>query len=492
MTKPRVLIAEFKHETNSFCSTKTGLKDYENRSLKQKDEIFSFFKGVRVELGGIIDGCKEEGLEMVPAIAGNAMPGGHVTRDVFEFIKNEILTVLKNDKNIDGILLSLHGAMVLEDAPDGEGELLTAIRAVVGPDMPIMATLDLHANLTTAMLENATALFPYNTYPHIDQYDRGYEAAKIMAATLRKEIKPVMKMKQLPILAPCMQTAKEPMHSLMEMVFAIEDKPNVINTAILHGFPWADIHDAGCSVLAVTNDDEQLAAEIVDEIGEVMMKRHKEFIAPAVPIEEAVKRAMEAPEGPIVLADIADNPGGGGPADGTQILQKMIEMGAKNAAVALILDPEVVDQAIKAGVGATITAKLGGKTEPAALHGEPIEVSGKVKTISDGVFVNKGPMGRGLRNTTGRTVVLDIDGIEVIVVENRVQPWDPEIFRRNGIEPTDKQIILVKSSLHFRAAFGPLAKEIIDVDAPGLLSPNFHFFDFNNVRRPIFPLDEIE
>jgi microcystin degradation protein MlrC len=489
MVKPRVLIAELKHETNSFCSTKTGREDYEARSLKDKDELIPFFSGVRVELGGIIDGCREEGLEMVPAIAANAMPGGQVTRDVFDYVKKEILTVLKEDNNIDGILLSLHGAMVLEDAPDGEGELLAAIRKVVGPDMPIMASLDLHANVTKAMVEHATALFAYDTYPHIDQYERGYEAAKVMAATLRGDVKPVMKLMQLPVLSPCLQTAKDPVRSIMKVVHAKENEAGVISISFLHGFPWADIFEAGCSVLAITNNNASLATEIAQEIGDMVMDKHEEFVMPAVPIEEAVRRGMEAAEGPIVLADIADNPGGGGPADGTHVLRKILEMGAKNVAVALMHDPEVVELAVRAGVRGTITTKLGGKTEP--IHGEPLEVTAVVKSITDGIYVNKGPMGTGLRNDIGRTVVLDIDGVEVIVPERRIQPWDPEIFRRNGIEPTEKQILLVKSALHFRAGFTPLAKEIIDVDAPGLLAMNFKLFDFKNVRRPIFPLDKL-
>ncbi|MGI6574942.1 MAG: MlrC C-terminal domain-containing protein [bacterium] len=190
-----------------------------------------------------------------------------------------------------------------------------------------------------------------------------------------------------------------------------------------------------------------------------------------------------------MLADVADNPGCGSPGDGTRILQKLLEMNANNVGFALITDPEVVEQAVRAGVRSTINVELGAKVDP--IVGEPLTVTAVVKTITDGRFINKGPMRRGFMNDIGRTVVLAINGIEVIVTERRTQPLDPEIFRRMGIEPMDKQILVVKSSLHYRASYGPMAKEIIEVDAPGLAAMNFEQFKFQRVRRPIFPLDEV-
>ncbi|MGI6603584.1 MAG: M81 family metallopeptidase [bacterium] len=483
----RVLIGEFKHETNVFCSTKTDIPQFQARSLKLGDEILPFFKGVRVEMGGIIAGCEEEGLEMVPSVAANAMPGGLVTQEAFEFVRDEMVKAIKSVGSVDGIVLSLHGAMVVENYSDGEGMLLTALREVVGPDVPIMASLDHHTNLTNTMLEQATALFAYDTYPHIDQYDRGYEAAKTMARVLRGEINPVMHGKRVPILAPALQTAKAPMKDFLEMAHRWEEDPRVISVSVIAGFPWADIPDCGCAVIAVTDEDGKLAQEIVDSIADNIWARREECVLTPVPLEEAVRRAMEAPEGPVVLADVADNPGGGGSGDTIYILKELLRQGAKNVAMAIIWDPETIEQAVAAGVGSRIKVRLGGKMEPQ--FPDSIEVEATVKTIADGIFINKGPMGRGLRNDVGRLVALDIDGIEVVIPERRIQPWDPEIFRRVGIEPTDKQIVVVKSSLHFRAAFTPIASEIIEVDAPGITAINFHQFNFKNVTRPIFPLD---
>ena len=487
--RPRVLVAEFKHETNTFCHEKTGKEQYKNRYIKYGKEIIDFFKDTKVELGAFIDASRKENFEIIPAIGANSWPGGPVTRDMFNLVKKNIIDTINKEKNIDAILLSLHGAMVLEDAPDGEGEILEAIRKIVGEDIPIMVSLDLHANITEKMVKNTNGLFPFDNYPHTDMYDRGYEAAINLVRILRKEIKPVIRIKKLPLLSPCLETDKNPHREFLDMAHHWEENSKVISVSVVTGFPYADIYEGGVTVIAQTNDDIPLAEKIVDQIGKAIMKKHKDFTRKTVSVEEAVRIGMEASEIPVVLADVADNTGAGSPGDGTQILRKLIEMKAKNVGFANIPDPETVEQAIKAGVGTSVNVQLGGKSNYNL--GKPIKASAVVKTIADGKFINKGPMCRGLQSNLGRTVVLDINGIEVIVTERRFQPWDPEIFRRLGIEPTEKQILVVKSTLHYQAAFGKFAKKMINVDAPGLAPANIKFLDLKNIRRPIFPLDQL-
>jgi microcystin degradation protein MlrC len=293
------------------------------------------------------------------------------------------------------------------------------------------------------------------------------------------------------MLVPSMQTAKPPLSDLTAKIHALEASPEVINAAVVHGFGWADTPYTGMSVLAVTDGDLARAQDIVDALASEIMVRKEEFRRTLTPLDEAVRRGMDAPAGPVVLADPSDNPGGGGPGDGTHILSKLVELGVKNAAVAVITDPAVVQEAIRAGVGATIEVCLGGKVESPKINGTPVKALARVRTITDGVFVNKGPMAKGLENNIGRTVVLAVGGIDVIVPERRFQPWDPEIFRRMGIEPLEKSILVVKSSLHFRAAYEGLATEIIEVDTPGLLSSNFSNFTYRHLKRPVFPLDKI-
>ena len=490
MKEFRVLAAEFKHETNTFCNETTGVKQFKERYIIQDDDILRYFAGAKVEMGGIIDTVKAEGFTLIPAIAANATPGGLVTREVFELVKTKIIDTIRQNAPIDGIVLSLHGAMVVEDQPDGEGELLEAIRQVVGPKPPIMCSLDLHANITEKMATHANGLFPFDTYPHLDMYDRGCEAARALAKVLREEINLVMKIKKLPILCPLLETNKEPHKQFLDKALHWEKDPRVVSVSIVTGFPYADMMDNCMTVIAQTNNDIALAEHILSDIGDGIIAKYRDFVKEAIPVEEAVRRGMNAPNGPVVLSDGSDNPGSGSPGDGTHILRCLLEMKAKNVGFAGIPDPEVVRQAIDAGVGARIQIKLGGKINPQIL-GDPIETMATVKTIADGKFINKGPMGHGLQNNIGKTVVLELEGIEVIVSENRFQPWDPEIFRRMGIEPTDKQILVVKSALHYRAGYGPLAKEIMDVDAPGMAPLNILQLHLKNMRRPTFPFDAL-
>ena len=487
-SSPRWLIAEFKHETNTFSSKKTGIEHYRARYLKYEDEIIPFFTDVRVELGGFIDGAKECGAEIVPVVAANAMPAGPVTRDMFEHVLHKVSRAVQTSGRLDGILLSLHGAMVVEDSFDGEGEFLERLREVA-PDTPIMITLDFHANMTERMVRNCDAIFGYNTYPHIDMYERALEAARNMANLMKKEIRPVMALKSIPMLIPSLETASKPFKDVFDLVFEIEHDPRVINVCWFQGFPWTDIPYAASSVVVITNGDQELAEQIAAKIAKKVWDMREQFVVDVLTTEDAISRALASDARPFVFADVSDNPGGGAPGDGTQVLASLIKAGVKNAAFAIVYDPAVVQQAAEQGPGAVIRTSLGGKTEPEHLHGAPLNVEAVVKTLSDGCYVNKGPMSTGLRADIGRTAVLDIAGIQVIVPERRIQPTDPEIFRRHGIEPLDTKILVVKSSLHYRAGFGPLAHEIIQLDVPGLTSPNFGSYTYKNLKRPVWPLD---
>lgn len=490
MSRPKVIISEFKHETNSFCvNSKTGENEFKEwYLLKNPTEIIPFFEDTKTEIGGFIAASKREQFEIIPVIAAQACPGGLVRREIYELVKDNIKKAIKKTDNLDGILLSLHGAMVLENAQDGEGELLNDIRREIGSEIPIVATLDLHANVTYKMVKNADAFFTYEQYPHIDYFERGYEAGKCLAGLIRKEIKPVMKLKKIPILSPPMETAKEPYKSLYDRIHQWEENPEVIKVSLQHGFALADIPDAGMSVLAVTNNDGKLAEDIVDEMAKTIWEKRSKFQKNFISPESAVKKAMEYSSGPVIIADFADNPGGGGTCDSTFILRELVKANAKNVGLAIITDPETVGQAIDAGVGSKINVNLGGKLGPKEVTGGPLKTTAQVKTITDGEFINKGPMSQGVKNNIGRTVVLDIGDIEIIVTEFRFQPWDAEIFRRMGIEPYEKKILVLKSCNHYKASFGPMAKKILEVDTPEYNSHDFKRLKFKNLKHPVFPL----
>jgi len=482
----KIAIGRVSHETNTFSVLKLRLSDFDP---SYGDEIFRVYEGTRTELGGFIDVLRASGAEIVPTLAASATPSGPIVREDFEEIVDRITSDLRSAGGLDGVLLSLHGAMVAVGVPETEGVLLKAVRETVG-SIPIIVTLDLHALVSDMMVGNCDAIFGYNTNPHIDSYERGVEAAETMMRTVRGEIRPVVAFRKLGMVPPTInqRTTEGPMVKLFERAYAMEKMPRVINVSVFGAFPYADVARVGSSVVVVADNDLELARKLSDELGNDMWGRRREFLKEITPVDVAVEKAIQAKEGPIILADVADNPGGGAPGDSTFVLRELLMKGAKNVGVGVIKDPEAVAEAIRVGVRGTLTTRIGGKTD--SFHGEPLEVTGTVRTITDGVFVNKA--GRvGLRVDVGRTAVLDVDGVEIILTEKSHAPNDPEVFRRNGIEPTEKKILLLKSRGHFRAAYEPFSKEVIEVDAPGLTTPNLKWFKYKNIPRPIHPLDNI-
>jgi microcystin degradation protein MlrC len=279
------------------------------------------------------------------------------------------------------------------------------------------------------------------------------------------------------------------MRRLYDLAEAMETRPRVLSISIFAGFPLADIHDAGLSIYVAADGDAALAEALADELATTAWALRREFLHTALPVAEAVARALALDGGPVVLADIADNTGGGAGGDTTEILRELLRVGARRTTVACLWDEAAVRACLAAGVGARVTLDVGGKVDPT--HGAPVTVTGRVRTLSDGRFVYKGPMLRGLEGRVGPTAVLDVNDLKIILISNRRQTLDPEMIRFVGIDPAAEKILVVKSSIHYRAAFEPLARAILEVDAPGLSSSNLGRFAFTRVRRPIFPLDDL-
>jgi microcystin degradation protein MlrC len=484
-------MAMLSHETNTFSTLATDRAQFATRELRYGGEILEVYRGTATCLGGMIDGAGTRGLILLPSLAAAASPAGRVSKDFYEEAKSRICADLRAAGRLEGVLLDLHGAMVPEGIDDGEGDLLAAVREVVGPRIPVGVTLDFHANVTAAMVRHATLLHGYKTYPHIDMEERGREAAQRLADVAAGAIRPTTAFRQPRLLPPIasQRTAEGPMRRLYDLADEMERDPRVITVSVFAGFPLADIHDAGLSIYVATNGDAALAESLADRLETVAWGHRREFVHRAVPIREAVADALARDERPIVLADVADNTGGGAAGDGTEILRELLRVDAPNATVACIWDPEAAAACTRAGVGATLTVDVGGKVDDR--HGAPVTVSGRVAALSNGRFVHKGPMLRGLPGHLGRTAVLRAGGVKIILISHRWQTLDPEIIRIVGIEPKDERIIVVKSTIHYRAAFEPIAARIIEVDAPGLSSSNLDRFAFAHVRRPIFPLDAI-
>jgi len=485
----RLFLAMLSHETNTFSNVPTDRAQFEARDLRYGGEIVERFRGTGTCLGGMIEAAQGLGATLVPSVAAAASPAGYVTRDIYEHVKRRMLADLEAAGRLDGVLLDLHGAMVPEGLDDGEGDIIAAVRQAVGPRVPIAVTLDFHGNLGRAMVEGADLLHGYKTYPHVDMAERGAEAARRLAQVIAGRLKPTAAWRKPPLLPPLghQGTAAGPMRRLYDLAARMEKDPKVISVSVFAGFPHADIPDAGLGVYVVTDDDRPLAERLAATLARVAWEHRHEFIHTARPVKEAVAQALAADGRPIVLADMADNTGGGAAGDGTEILRELLRVGARSATVACIWDAAAVQACIKAGVGARLSLDVGGKVDDR--HGAPMGVTGTVRTLSDGEFVHRGPMMHGLPGRLGPTAVLDVNDVKVILISYRWQTLDPEMIRFVGIDPLGEKILVVKSTIHYRAAFEPIAREIIEVDAPGLSSSNLARFDFRRVRRPIFPLD---
>ena len=491
----RVLIAQFMHETNTFSKLHTTLEDYRKRWLIEGEAMVPRFTGTRNEVGGYIDAVKKYGWEPVWAGAANATPSGKLTKECWETIRDMIVDAAKKAGKLDAVCLSLHGAAVTETEDDAEGALLEALRGIVGPDIPMVATLDLHANATTKMARHANALVSYRTYPHIDGYERAAQAAALVQEALEGRKKPRCLLVQPAMLEGAdhgRTTQPGLMRDLLAKADAFEKEPGINVVSVQAGFTWADIPYTGPSV-AVSHEPaaearaKAVAAAMLDEI----WKRRDESSSDYRPISDAITaaRAGVGKKGPLVVADGTDNPGGGGYNDTTRVLQALIDANVENVAFGTIMDSGTVQQAIKAGVGAEIDVVLGGHTDPSM--GGPVKAKAIVKMLSDGEFKNDGPMNAGVETSMGSTAVLRIGGIDVVTISNRIQTIDLQVFLSQGIDPRTKSVVVVKSVQHFRAAYAPIAREVILVDSGGICSPDISRLNFTKLRRPIWPFDGI-
>lgn len=486
----KILIAQFKHETNSFSPHVTGEVEYRQRTYAFGAEIPPCFAGVKDEGGAFFDEFgADDAYELIPAAAFNAMPAGPVVMSIYETMEQSVLAAIRKHQP-DGILLSLHGAMVLTEDEDGEGRLLEAIRKAAGPDVPVLASLDLHANITKRMTECADGLFAFREYPHTDMYETGLRAARCMRKALEGQARPVLRVCKLDLILSYLPTALPQMAPFVAQARELSQLPGILDCSICHGFFPADLYEMGAAVLTVSDGDAALAQDVSDRLGQGIWDARHILVRDCYTPEAAIEEALSATEGPIVLADVTDNPGAGAPCDGTHLLRALLEQKVQGAALAIFYDPEAVALAVKAGVGATIDVALGGKTMP-ELTGEPLLCKAYVKVLTDGVFRNRDKMSQGLTIHLGNTAVLVVGGVQIITVSNRAQPYDLEVYRHCGIVPEDQKILVVKSTVHFRDSFETVSKRILDVEVPGLAPQSPKALSYKRCRRPIYPLDKI-
>ena len=487
-----ILTAVFRHETNRNAPGLTDFPDFINRyAVYGETAVRERLHGAREEMNAFLDYFDPlDDYRIEPILAVNASPGPVVAQAVFDDTCRRLCDAIHAAPQVDGILLCLHGAMVTEQYEDGEGELLAALRAAVGKDLPIMATLDLHANLSEKMVENATALFAYYNNPHTDSYETAMRACRCLHNTIEGRCHPVMRFSTQPLLLPITPTAHPILSLFVNKEKQLSRREHMIDVSICHGFFLSDNPYARLGVLAVSDGDAILARQTAQSLSREIFDVRHAFDKKLLSAKQAVARAISAQKFPVVLADVADNPGSGATVDSTGLLKALIDAKATDAAFAVIYDPEVVQTAIDAGVGAQITVDLGGKTAP-SITGAPLRVTAYVERLSDGQFRNRDEMAQGLLMKFGNCALLKIDGIRVIVCSIRTQPWDLEIYRHIGIAPEQMKILAVKSAAHFRASFSKIAAEILEVSAPATAPSDPRDAGLTRVCRPIYPLDNL-
>ena len=484
----RIAIGEFAHETNTFCPGLTREADFKRRHWREGDEILRGHTGVRDFLGGMIDAGQRLGIELVPTFATSAEPSATIAAETYRNIRDRLFAAIQAAGKVDAICLALHGAGSAEGMDDLEGTLLVELRAVVGRELPVVVTLDLHGHTTAAMADNATALLYCHEYPHTDSFERGAEAVELAAGTVEGRVRPVMHLEPLPMILPPSTTRLEPAAGINARCAQWEAKPGVLDCAFTHGFPHTDVPILQASVLATTNGDPDLAREAAQDIARLIWERRDEFLQSLPSAEEAVSTALTAESTPVVIAEVSDNPGGGAPGDGTHLLRALLAANGPGSCFGFVFDPETAAQAHAAGAGTSIDVRLGGKTDD--LHGAPVEASAYVKCLTDGRFRYTTPMGAGQEVNLGPMARLVIGNVDVLVSSVRTQTLDAEVFLLHGIDVTRYRIVALKSHQHFRAGFAHLAGAIIRCDTPGLTTSNLASLPFRRVSRPIWPLDD--
>lgn len=475
----KILTIQFRHETNAFSPQPADMQAFRNNRFLVGEEVFPNQQNVGTELSAYLKlfGVRED-VELIPTVALYATPSGPVTREVYDFVTERVLDTIAKEGPFDAVLLDVHGAMVAEGHPDGEGDLMELLRRELGWEIPIMAPLDLHANVTAKMARCANVLIPYNTYPHIDIFETGTKIAQIMEKTLDGRWQPTMAYRRIPFLQPLLSHESQALRPLYELVENLEKTPGVLSVRFAHGFFPADIEEMGMSVMAVTDGDPALAEEVADILAAAIQERLPKLKTDYMELDSALDIAL-AEEGTVTLADASDNPGAGGAGDTTHILRRILERGITGAAIATILDPESVKACIAAGEGNQVQLRLGGWSDP-VYSGGPLRVTATVKKLTDGKFVQKGPVQHGVLAELGDTAVLEIAGNLVLVTSLSRQPFDTEIFYVNGIDPAKQKILVTKSSIHYRATFGAVSKTMIPLALRGYASPIPETYSYRN------------
>ena len=491
----RFVTAVMRHETNTFSPVPTPLEAFSGRGADSGGPLVGqaavdACRGTNTPVAAYIDLADSVGAELVMAVSGSAHPSGCAEDSVIDYFSDAILGAI--EPGCDALFLDLHGGMATKGIDDPEGELLARVRRMA-PDLPIAVAFDFHSNLSALTVDNATVITGYRTYPHIDMYETGERAGKTLLRALSGEVRPSLVWRQLPMMTHlnCQTPSRQPMKDIMDRAIEVEAGGTVLNASVFGCFPLADIPCIGLSAVMVCDGDSAGGEALLDELLGMAWERREDFVFRTEPIADSIAEAKSFGKGPTILADHGDVCGSGGTQDVMAVLAEVMRQGLTNVCAGPYYDPAAVAEMVAAGLDAEITLSLGGKTDMPAigLRGEPLQVTGRVRRITDGRFTITGPMMTGVTVDMGRTVVLDTGHVEIVVSEQRHEPFDIGCFTHADIDPGAKDYILIKSRQHFRAGFEAITDRVVMVSGPGITTSDYEKFPWSRLRRPIHPLD---
>jgi microcystin degradation protein MlrC len=469
-------------ETNTFSPIPTGAQLFAETALVRGGAYGATPNLFALPLIEFRDRARARGWRVTESLATFAMPAGLTVQRVYNAFRDEILADLAKAMPVDAVLLTLHGAMVADETESCETDLVQRIRAIVGPDVPIGAELDLHCHLTDELVAAASAIVIFKEYPHIDVRERAAELFDIVVAAVEGRAAPRMALFDCRMLG-LYPTSIEPMASFLRKVRGLEGRDGVLSISIAHGFPWGDVAQAGTRVLVVTDGDKTDGAGLARTLGLELRELRPHIETPWLPLDEALDQAIAAPAGPIVLADMADNAGGGAPSDATFLLRAMLERGMGDTVLGCLWDPGAVALAFEAGEGARLKLRVGGKIGP--MSGDPIDLDATITRLLRDARQD----GLGAKVSMGDCAAIRASGINIVLNSKRTQTFTPSAFTSLALDPTTKRYVVVKSMNHFRAGFESIASAILYVAAPGAIDFDYRRITYRRVRRPIYPLD---
>lgn len=497
--KPIIGVAGIAHESNSFNVIKTELSDF-HVTLGESQEVRSkrFFAGstAKTTSAGYIEGAKQFGLELYPTLSTSATPRGPVTDKAFNTMMNEIITGLKAGPKLQGILLNLHGAMVVESYPSGDEEVVRRVRNAFGPAMPIVVTHDFHANITPKMVELCNVLITFKENPHLDTYDRGFQAAEIMAKIVSGKVKPVQSLVKAPMIynIAFQNTYANPLLAITNESKNVEKLPGVLAVSVSGGYQYSDVPWMGPSVVVVTDNNKALADKEANRLSQMLWDSRESTRINNPKPDEAVKMAMAHEGRPVILIDMGDNIGGGSTGDSSFMLEELLKQGAKGWAM-VVYDPEGYKIAEKAGVGKPFDFSVGGKSD--TMHGKPVRIKGDVRSLNVGRYLETEIRhGGGRYWNMGNTAVIQVAGSTLdepnllLITTERASPNSAHIFISNGVYVERQKILVVKGAIAPRAAYEPFASKLISVDSPGATAINPTWFKYYNIREGLFGIEK--